>query len=159
MKFLQVRKQLKEADGLLNQMSTRLHDHQRQIEVMGEALNRKDGELLKFVDKLHENMGGTLKLSCEADALSRLRVIRDQAERYTAIMDVIHGTYDADETLRKRIACALGTASFDVHNIISRAGNLAAAHSRELALKRELADAKAEIEELESEVLGDGEWD
>lgn len=159
MKFLQVRKQLKEADAMRDAMSERLFEAQTQIEVMGEALNRKDGELLKFVDKLHENMGGTLKLTCEADALSRLRVIRDQAERYTAIMDVIHGTYDADKTMLKRVACALGTADFDVHNIISQAGNLAAAHSRELALKRELEEAKTEIEELESEVLGDGEWD
>ena len=158
MKFFRTRKKLYNAYQLLDQMSERLAEHQTQIEVMAEALNKKDADLLAFVDRLHENMGGELKLDSEAAALSRLRVIRGQAERYTAIMDMIHGDYDADAALLKRVACALGTADFEVNHIISRAGHLAAAHSREMALKRELADAKTEIEGLKEELI-DAEWD
>ena len=159
MKFFRTRKKLYNAYQLLDQMSERLAEHQTQIEVMAEALNKKDADLLAFVDRLHENMGGELKLDSEAAALSRLRVIRGQAERYTAIMDMIHGDYDADAALLKRVACALGTADFEVNHIISRAGHLAAAHVRELALKRELADAKQEIEELKDEVICESEYE
>ena len=159
MKFFRLNKQIKEANALLGRMSDRLHEHQTQIEVMSEALNQKDTNMLELVGRLHENMGGTRVPKNEDDALVRLRSIRAQADRYQEIIAMVHGEYDADNALLKRVACALGTADFEVNHIISRAGHLAAAHSRELALKRELAEAKTEIAELEDEARAEGEWD
>lgn len=157
MKFFRLNKLVKEADAMRNAMSERLHEAQVRIEVMAKALEQKDEALMEFVGKLHENMGGELKLTCEADAMARLRVIRAQAERYTAIMDVIDGRYDADEALLKRVACALGTSQFDVNSIISQAGHLAGVMSKNAELTLRVAKMQQEIEELEDESLE--EWE
>lgn len=150
--FFKVRKQLIEANVQRDSMSEQLYTHQRTIEVMADTLEQKDAALLEFVGRLHENMGGELKLTCEGDALARLRVIRAQAERYTAILDMIHGSYDADEALLKRVACALGTSQLDVNSIISRAGHLAGAQSKNIELTLKIAEMQQEIEELEGEL-------
>lgn len=150
MKFFRLNKQLKQVAALRDAMSDRLHEAQVQIEVMAQALDQKDAELMAFVGRLHENMGGELRLESEGDALARLRVIRAQAEMFTAIMDVIEGRYDADQALLKRVACALGISQFDVNSVISQAGRLAGAHSRELALIHKVKQLEEEIEELET---------
>jgi hypothetical protein len=152
MKFFQLNKTIDAMEAQVVDMGERLHEHQTQIEVMAEALNQKDVAMLEFIGKLHENMGGTRTLKTEDEALARLRTIRAAADRYYAIIDMMRGDYDADAALLKRVACALGTADFESNHIINRAGYLAAAHSREQALKRELDEAGTEIAELEEEL-------
>lgn len=150
--FFRVRKQLSALNGILDAMEERLHEHQVQIEVMGEALTRKDDEMLAFVHRLHETMGGDQKLMCEGDALARLRVLRSQSDQYTAIMDAVNGRYCADIALRKRLACSLGCAQFDADTITKRAIQLAGELSKNGELTRELGEKEQEISDLNNEL-------
>lgn len=150
--FFRVRKQLSELNDLLDAMGDKLHDHQVQIEVMGEALTQKDNDMLAFVHRLHETMGGNQKLTCEGDAMARLRVLRSHSDQYIAIMDVVNGNYCADFTLRKRIACSLGCAQFDTETIVKRASHLAGELPKNIELTRELGEKEQEIAELNEEL-------
>jgi hypothetical protein len=156
MKLFKRWREMMKAAEQLDAMSERLFEAQTQIEVMADALEQKDKALLEFVGRLHENMGGDLKLDSEAAALSRLRVIREQAERFTAIMDVVEGRYGADEQLLKRVACALGTSNFSAANVISRASQLAGAHLKVIQLERQVASMQQELDEAEN--ILDNEW-
>lgn len=150
--FFRVRKQLSEVTALLDAMGDRLHDHQVQIEVMGEALTRKDDDNLAFVHRLHETMGGDQKLMCEGDALARLRVLRGQSDKYLDMVAAMRGDYDAEGALLRRLACALGCAQFDLDTIVKRAAQLASELPKNVKLTRELEEKRQKVEDLEDEL-------
>lgn len=158
--FNRVNKRLKrerdEAVRQAEQMGAQLENHQRTIEVMGEALTEKDTASAEFVGRLHETMGGAQALTCEGDALARLRVLRAHADQYIAIRDVLAGRFDPSVAVLKRVACAVGCAQFDVETVVERAGQIAQANT---ASKRELATAMGRVDELEGELNDDcPEW-
>jgi hypothetical protein len=155
MKFFRLNKKVAELERHTCDLEKRLYEMQTTVEVQSDALNQKDVALMEFVHKLHETMGGEKKLTCEEDALARLRVLRDQSDRYLAIRSVIRGDYDAEEALLKRLACSLGCSQFDVENVIKRAGVLAGVLSENVGLKHELRNSKDLIEELEDELYGE----
>lgn len=136
-------------------LSDRLAEFQTQVEVAAEALTRKDVELLEFISRLHETMGGIdgsrSAPKNEAEALDDLRDIREGADQYMAVLDVINGVFDADEHLLKRMACAAGCSQWDADTVIKRVGYLAAMQSTNAGLQRELAASRGKVEELEEE--------
>lgn len=125
-------------------LSDHLHNHQQTIEVMGEALERKDKQLMEFVDRIHETLGGDVTPTCESETLDALRETRAHADLYRNIRKVLAGQYDAEEALCKRLACALGCSQWDAETLIRRASNLGVSNRQltgELASSRE--DLKA----------------
>lgn len=155
MKFFRLNKTIDEMEAQLTDMSERLHEMQVTVEVQSEALTQKDVELMEFVHKLHETMGGEKRLNSEADALARLRELRGNSDTYLAIRAVIRGNYDPDAELLRRLACAVGTSQLDVDSVIRRAAQLSTALTKNAGLQYELRNAKSLIEELEEEIHGE----
>lgn len=134
-----------------NKLSDRLFEFQTQIEVMGEALEMAEKRMLRFIDQLHNTMGGASVPTCEAEALDALRFIRGRADKYVAIREVLAGRFDPDQAILRRIACAVGTSQLDIESVIKRAGQLSQVNSKNAELTRDLVRARQEIEELEDD--------
>lgn len=126
-------------------MSDRLYEFEVQVKVAGEALVQKDSELHVFIEQLHNTMGGATLPTCESEALARLRVLRAQSDKYVAIRDALSGSLDADATLLRRLACAMGTADLSVESVIDRANTLAKMNVANGELKRTIARQHAEM--------------
>lgn len=143
-----------EAKRLLEQneqLSQRCAEHQTTVEVAIAAMERKDKELMEFIHKLHNTMGGDSVPTCEAEALAQLRVIRGRADKYLAIREVLAGRFNPDEHVLRRIACAVGTSHLDLDSVVERAGQLSQVHVKNAELFRELTEANQRIDELENE--------
>ena len=133
------------------QLSKHCADHQTYVEVAAEALERKDQELMAFIHKLHNTMGGEHVPTCEAEALEALRLIRGRADKYLAIREVLAGKFDPDQAILRRIACSVGTSQLDIDSVVERAGELSNVHVKNAEMFRELVEARRRIEELEDE--------
>lgn len=140
---------LKAAEATIVQFEAALLNAQRTVEVMGASLTQKDNAFIEFIDQIHNVMGGTMRITSEADAMKRLRELRAHADQYVAIREVLAGRFDPDAQLLKQIACAAGCSQFDIDSLRNRVSHLAGVLGENVKLSNELRAAKAKIEELE----------
>ena len=134
--------QLKEANELLEQQSERLFEMQTTIEVQAEALEKSDRQLMDFVGKLGEIMGG--EVANEEGAIARLEQLRRKADRLDAVAKVLDGNYSPDEAFRRDLACALRRKDADYAGLLLRAAELADVEQKNAELFRQLVEAKRE---------------
>ena len=134
--------QLKEANELLEQQSERLFEMQTTIEVQAEALEKSDRQLMDFVGKLGEIMGG--EVANEEGAIARLEQLRRKADRLDAVAKVLDGNYSPDEAFRRDLACALRRKDADHAGLLLRAAELADVEQKNAELFRQLVEAKRE---------------
>lgn len=132
--------QLKEANELLEQQSERLFEMQTTIEVQAEALEKSDRQLMDFVGKLGEIMGG--EVANEEGAIARLEQLRRKADRLDAVAKVLDGNYSPDEAFRLDLACALRRKDADEIGLLLRAAELADVEAKNAELFRQLVEAK-----------------
>lgn len=130
-----------------DEMADRLHEFQVQVEVATEALAKKDISLLKFIDRLHDTMGGLTKPTCEGDTMARLRVIRAQADKYKTIRDGLAGNINPDSVLIRNLACAMGTSSLSVDAIVKRADVLMRSHVANSQLNKRVASLQQQLDD------------
>lgn len=128
-------------------LSDRLHEMQTRVEVMGEELERRQDEFVAFLGRLSEAMGVD-SLGGESGTLDFLRRLRAKAELVDTLRSVLNGDFSPDLELRKRVACALGVASFSVGDILDRAQVLASVHVKNAEMFRDLVALRAELDEL-----------
>lgn len=136
-------------------MSDHLANHQSQIEIMAEVIEKKDKQILDFISRIHETIGGDMTPTTEDETLAILREQRAHADLYRNIREVLAGRYDADASLLRNLACALGCSQFDSDSVIRRGSSLAVSNRQ---MKSDLANAAKRIVELSGD--DDGiDWD
>lgn len=138
------------------QLSERCEEHRVTASVATEAMEK---EISAFVLHLHEAIGGEVPPTNEGELLEVIRRVREDADSYRAIRDVMGGKFKPDVMLLKRIACAVGTSQFDAETVIGRAGILSGAHVKNAELFRELTVANQKIEALQEGVRRLSDYD
>lgn len=143
---------LHDAETENDRLSDRLHEMQTTVEVQAQAMQRDAAELEQHIGRLRDAVGDP-KAETEAEVLASIRANRELAERVRLFNDVVQGRFDADVQLRRRLACALGVATFDERELINRAGVLGGFRSRALMVEHELRQQIADLKErLDDEI-------
>ena len=129
-----------DAEELLGQMSERLHEMQTTVEVQAEALEKSDRQLMDFIGKLNQIIGG--EVANEEGAIARMEQLRRKADRLDAVAKVLDGNYSPDEAFRRDLACALRRKDADHAGLLLRAAELADVEQKNAELFRQLVEAK-----------------
>lgn len=88
----------------------------------------------------------------EAGVIIALTTIREDANNWRTVLDVAEGSFNADEALRRRIACALGTSSVREAGLLARAAELARSKAEGYELRALLQEARERAAKLEDQL-------
>lgn len=106
-----------------------------------------------------------------ADAAERLvehvRQLREKARKWDGVSDFVGGTFNADEALLRKLACALGTSQLDEQSVKDRAAALGKVNAENAELRQRLARfddldwlaQKLRDRGVKVELVGVEEWD
>lgn len=131
-----------------NALGDRLCEMQTRVEVAQADLDRRQLAMEQHLRELAEVSGVHLDECTEEKVMASLRKLRVLAEQMNTIHEVQAGRFSPDNELVRRVACAVGTSSFDLKELLALLGKAAGYRGQVANLSSKLDGKDAQIEAL-----------